>query len=138
MGAALTRLLEEDPSLTMNRESETHQVIMSGLGDSHIDVSVQKLHHKFGVDVEVGMPKVPYRETIRVSTRAEYKHKKQTGGHGQYGHVVLQLEPLERGVGFEFGQKVVGGAVPKNFIPGCGEGNPGHFARGRRCPLPHC
>ena len=122
MGAALTRLLEEDPSLTMNRESETHQVIMSGLGDSHIDVSVQKLHHKFGVDVEVGMPKVPYRETIRVSTRAEYKHKKQTGGHGQYGHVVLQLEPLARGVGFEFGQKVVGGSVPKNFIPAVEKG----------------
>ena len=122
MGAALSRLLEEDPSLTMSRESETHQVIVSGLGDSHIDVSVQKLHHKFGVDVEVGMPKVPYRETIRVSTRAEYKHKKQTGGHGQYGHVVLQLEPLERGVGFEFGQKVVGGAVPKNFIPAVEKG----------------
>ena len=122
MGPALGRLLEEDPSLTMTRESDTHQVILSGLGDSHIDVSVQKLQRKFGVEVEVGTPKVPYRETIRISTRAEYKHKKQTGGHGQYGHVVLQLEPLDRGVGFEFGQKVVGGSVPKNFIPAVEKG----------------
>ena len=122
MGPALGRLLEEDPSLTMTRESDTHQVILSGLGDSHIDVSVQKLQRKFGVAVEVGTPKVPYRETIRISTRAEYKHKKQTGGHGQYGHVVLQLEPLDRGVGFEFGQKVVGGSVPKNFIPAVEKG----------------
>ena len=122
MGPALGRLLEEDPSLTMTRESDTHQVILSGLGDSHIDVAVQKLQRKFGVEVEVGTPKVPYRETIRISTRAEYKHKKQTGGHGQYGHVVLQLEPLDRGVGFEFGQKVVGGSVPKNFIPAVEKG----------------
>ena len=122
MGPALGRLLEEDPSLTMTRESDTHQVILSGLGDSHIDVSVQKLQRKFGVEVEVGTPKVPYRETIRISTRAEYKHKKQTGGHGQYGHVVLQLEPLDRGGGFEFGQKVVGGSVPKNFIPAVEKG----------------
>ena len=122
MGAALTRLLEEDPSLTMTREGETHQVIVSGLGDSHIDVAVQKLARKFGVDVETGTPKVPYRETIRISTRAEYKHKKQTGGHGQYGHVVLQLEPLTRGEGFEFGEKVVGGSVPKNFIPAVEKG----------------
>ena len=122
MGPALGRLLEEDPSLTMTRESDTHQVILSGLGDSHIDVSVQKLQRKFGVEVEVGTPKVPYRETIRISTRAEYKHKKQTGGHGQYGHVVLQLEPLDRGVGFEFREKVVGGSVPKNFIPAVEKG----------------
>ncbi len=122
MGPALARLLEEDPSLKMNRESETHQVIVSGLGDSHIDVAMQKLHRKFGVEVEVGTPKVPYRETIRISTRAEYKHKKQTGGHGQYGHVVLELEPLQRGEGFKFGDKVVGGSVPKNFIPAVEKG----------------
>ena len=122
MGPALTRLLEEDPSLTMTRESDTHEIIVSGLGDSHIDVAVHKLARKFGVEVETGTPKVPYRETIRISTRAEYKHKKQTGGHGQYGHVVLQLEPLDRGVGFEFGEKVVGGAVPKNFIPAVEKG----------------
>ena len=122
MGPALARLLEEDPSLTMTRESDTHEVIVSGLGDSHIDVAVHKLARKFGVEVETGTPKVPYRETIRISTRAEYKHKKQTGGHGQYGHVVLQLEPLSRGEGFEFGEKVVGGAVPKNFIPAVEKG----------------
>ena len=106
----------------MTRESDTHEVIVSGLGDSHIDVAVHKLARKFGVEVETGTPKVPYRETIRISTRAEYKHKKQTGGHGQYGHVVLQLEPLSRGEGFEFGEKVVGGAVPKNFIPAVEKG----------------
>ena len=122
MGPALARLLEEDPSLTMTRESDTHEVIVSGLGDSHIDVAVHKLARKFGVEVEIGTPKVPYRETIRISTRAEYKHKKQTGGHGQYGHVVLELQPLSRGEGFEFGEKVVGGAVPKNFIPAVEKG----------------
>lgn len=122
MGSALTRLLDEDPSMQMTREGDTHQVILSGMGDSHIDVAVQKLHRKFGVEVEVGTPKVPYKETIRVPAKAEYKHKKQTGGHGQYGHVVLQLEPLERGAGFEFGQKVVGGSVPKNFIPAVEKG----------------
>ncbi|MDA1096607.1 MAG: elongation factor G [Chloroflexi bacterium] len=122
LGAALTRLVDEDPSLQMHREGETHQVILAGLGDSHIDVAVQRLHRKFGVDVEAGTPKVPYRESIRTGATAEYRHRKQTGGHGQYAHVVIELEPLHRGSGFEFGQRVVGGAVPKNFIPAVEKG----------------
>ncbi|MBI4235824.1 MAG: elongation factor G [Chloroflexi bacterium] len=122
MGSALTRLLEEDPSLQMTREGDTGEIVLHGLGDSHLDVAVQKLHRKFGVDVEMGTPKVPYKETIRMTTNAEYKHKKQTGGHGQYGHVFLALEPLPRGSGFEFAEKVVGGAVPKNYVPAVEKG----------------
>ena len=122
LGSALARLLDEDPSLRIDREGDTHEVILSGLGDAHVDVTVQKLSRKFGVEVEIGTPKVPYKESIRVHKRTEYKHKKQTGGHGQYGHVVIELEPLERGSGFTFGDKVVGGSVPKNFIPAVEKG----------------
>ncbi|MDP7618815.1 MAG: elongation factor G, partial [Dehalococcoidia bacterium] len=122
LGSSLARLLDEDPSLRIDREGDTHEVILSGLGDAHVDVAVQKLARKFGVEVEVGTPKVPYKESIRITRRAEYKHKKQTGGHGQYGHVVIELEPLKRGSGFTFGDKVVGGSVPKNFIPAVEKG----------------
>ncbi len=122
LGTSLARLLDEDPSLRINRQGDTHEVILSGLGDAHIDVAVQKLFRKFGVEVEIGTPKVPYKESIRISRRSEYKHKKQTGGHGQYGHVVIELEPMERGTGFTFGDKVVGGTVPKNFIPAVEKG----------------
>ena len=122
LGTSLARLLDEDPSLRINREGDTHEVILSGLGDAHIDVAVQKLSRKFGVEVEVGTPKVPYKESIRISQRTEYRHKKQTGGHGQYGHVVIELEPMERGAGFVFGDRVVGGTVPKNFIPAVEKG----------------
>lgn len=122
LGSSLARLLDEDPSLRIDREGDTHEVILSGLGDAHVDVAVQKLARKFGVGVEAGTPKVPYKESIRITRRAEYKHKKQTGGHGQYGHVVIELEPLKRGSGFTFGDKVVGGSVPKNFIPAVEKG----------------
>ena len=122
LGSSLARLVDEDPSLRINREGDTHEVILSGLGDGHIDVAVQKLSRKFGVEVEVGTPKVPYKESIRIHQRSEYRHKKQTGGHGQYGHVVIELEPMERGAGFTFGDKVVGGSVPKNFIPAVEKG----------------
>lgn len=122
MGAALTRLSEEDPTLTVHRELGTGESILSGMGDTHLAVAAEKMQRKFGVNVELSTPKVPYRETITVTTKSEYKHKKQSGGHGQYGHVLLELEPLpERGEN-EFTEKVVGGSVPRNYIPAVEKG----------------
>ena len=92
------------------------------MGETHLDVAAERLSSKFGVEVNLQRPKVPYKETINTTTEAEYKHKKQTGGHGQYGHVLLELEPLPRGTGFEFTERVVGGAVPRNYIPAVEKG----------------
>ncbi|MBI2857207.1 MAG: elongation factor G [Chloroflexi bacterium] len=122
MSAALPRLCEEDPSLTVRRDLETGETILSGLGESHLDVAAEKLQRKFGAGVTLATPRVPYRETISGRAEAEYKHKKQTGGHGQYGHVLLRLEPQESGAGFEFVAAVVGGSVPRNFIPAVEKG----------------
>ena len=96
--------------------------MLGGLGDTPLAVAVEKMKRKFGVDLALSAPKVPHKETIRSTTRVEYKHKKQTGGHGQYGHVWLELEPRPRGAGFEFAVKVVGGAVPKEYIPSVEKG----------------
>jgi len=122
MGTALSRLTEEDPTLKVHRELGTNETILSGMGDTHLDVAAEKMQRKFGVNVEMGVPKVPYRETITVPSKAEYKHKKQSGGHGQYGHVLLELEPLSRDSDNEFGNRIVGGAVPKNYIPAVEKG----------------
>jgi elongation factor G len=122
LGASLTRLLEEDPTLRMHRDPGTNETILSGLGETHLKVAADKLTRKFGVSIELSIPKVPYRETILGTGQAEYKHKKQTGGHGQYGHAVLTVEPLPRGSGFEFADKVVGGAIPRNYIPAVEKG----------------
>ncbi|MDP2954730.1 MAG: elongation factor G, partial [Chloroflexota bacterium] len=122
MGSSLARLCEEDPTLRMHREQDTAETILSGMGEAHLEAAAEKMRRKFGVEVEISTPKVPYKETITVGTKAEYKHKKQTGGHGQYGHVFLALEPLSRGSGFEFASKVVGGSVPKNYIPAVEKG----------------
>jgi len=122
LGSSLSRLVEEDPSLQVHRDGDTMETILSGVGDTQLDVAAEKMLRKFGVDVGMEPPKVPYKETISVTTRAEYKHKKQTGGHGQYGHVSLELEPRPRGEGYEFGDKIVGGAVPKNYIPSVEKG----------------
>jgi len=122
LGAALSRLSEEDPTLQVRREPDTNETILSGLGETHLDVAAEKMLRKFGVSVELETPKVPYKETITTPAKAEYKHKKQTGGHGQYGHVFLELEPLPRGTGREFVDKVVGGAIPKNYIPAVEKG----------------
>ena len=97
MGAAIVRVVDEDPSLRMTREQATGETVLSGLGDAHIDVAIKRLQRKFGVEVIVGTPRVPYRETVKTKTAVEYKHKKQSGGHGQYGHVHLELEPLPKG-----------------------------------------
>jgi len=122
LGAALARLAEEDPTLRVHRDADTGETILSGLGDTHLGVAAEKMLHKFGVGVKLETPKVPYKETITVPAKAEYKHKKQTGGHGQYGHVLLELEPLPRSNGSEFADKVVGGAIPKNYIPAVEKG----------------
>ena len=122
MTSSLARISEEDPSLSVTREPNTLEVLLGGLGDTHVEVSVEKMRRKFGVDMGLQLPRVPYKETIARPTRVEYKHKKQTGGHGQYGHVWLELEPLPRGTGFEFADRVVGGSVPREYIPSVEKG----------------
>ncbi len=122
LGAALSRLSEEDPTLQVHREANTGETILSGLGETHLEVATEKMLRKFGVGVELQTPRVPYKETITIPAKAEYKHKKQTGGHGQYGHVFLDLQPLSRGSGREFASKVVGGSIPRNYIPAVEKG----------------
>lgn len=118
----LSRLAETDPTFKWEYDPETGETVVSGLGTIHLDVMIERLKSIFGVDVEVGKPKIAYRETISKKAVAEYKHKKQTGGHGQYGHVKIELEPLPRGAGFEFVDKIFGGVIPKNFIPSVEKG----------------
>ena len=116
MGPALSKLVEEDWTLSVHKDSVTSETILSGMGEAHFEVVVEKLKRKFGVELRTETPKIPYKETLSKQVNAEYKHKKQTGGHGQYGHVLLNIEPMPRGSGFEFTEKVVGGSVPKNYI----------------------
>lgn len=119
---AIGRIAEEDPSLQISREPDTNELLMGGLGDVHVEVAVEKMKRKFGVEVELMTPKVPYKETIASQTNSHYRHKKQSGGHGQFAEVYLELEPLPRGSGFEFDQRVVGGAVPREYIPSVQKG----------------
>ena len=122
MSQALARIVEEDPSLRVTREADINETHISGQGETHIDVAMERIKRKFGTELEIQLPKVPYKETITSVTRAEYRHKKQTGGHGQYGHVLLRLEPLERGEGIQFGAEVVGGLSPQGVYTRSGEG----------------
>ncbi|MEJ5186097.1 MAG: elongation factor G, partial [Candidatus Geothermincolales bacterium] len=122
LSTALSKLCEEDPSFHVYRNNETKQTIISGMGESHLDIMVDRLTRKFNVNVNTSLPKVPYKETIRKSAKAEGKHKKQTGGHGQFGIAWVEIEPLERGAGFEFVDKIVGGVIPKQFIPSVEKG----------------
>ena len=122
MGSALSRIAEEDPTLRIHREHDTNETILSGLGDSHLEVSAEKMRRKFGVDLELTRPKIPYKETITAGGSSEYIHKKQTGGHGQYARVAIKLEPAARGTGFEFVNRIVGGAVPRTYIPAVEKG----------------
>lgn len=117
MGSVLPRICEEDPSLKVQRNIETKENIISGIGDHHLEMVRERIQRKFGVGIVLKTPKIAYKETISVSTKAEHKHKKQSGGHGQYGHVLLELEPLPRSGGFVFVNKIVGGTIPKNYIP---------------------
>jgi len=122
MSTVLPKICEDDLTLKVHREADIGEILLGGMGETHLDVAAERLSSKFGVEVNLQRPKVPYKETIGVTTEAEYKHKKQTGGHGQYGHVLLELEPLSRGTGFEFTERVVGGAVPRNYIPAVEKG----------------
>ncbi|MYC36868.1 MAG: elongation factor G [Chloroflexi bacterium] len=122
MSLALGRIVEEDPSLQMSRNASTSETLITGLGDAQIDVAIDKIKRKFGAELRVRLPRVPYRETITRTTQSEYRHKKQSGGHGQFGHVILRLEPMDRDQGFEFGNEVVGGRVPREYIPSVEKG----------------
>ena len=122
LGKGLSRLLEEDPTLTIRTDKNTEESILSGMGELHLQIIVDRLKEEFDVDVVVGQPKVAYKETILKSATGEYKHVKQSGGKGQYGHVVFEMSPLERGKDFEFIDKIKGGAIPKSFIPAIKKG----------------
>ena len=118
----LHKLVEEDPSLEFTRNNETHEMILSAMSQLHVDVTFEKLKRKYGIEVNVHTPKVPYKETVRKPATAQGKYKKQTGGHGQYGDTWIKIEPLRRGAGFEFVNHIVGGAIPRNFIPAVEKG----------------
>lgn len=118
---ALARLAEEDPTIRVSKNTETKELILTGLGEMHLEVLQEKLARKFGVAVNMRVPKVPYRETIKKAVQVEGKHKKQSGGHGQYGHVWLRMEPFDGGE-FEFTEEVFGGAVPKQYFPAVEKG----------------
>ncbi|MGI6574430.1 MAG: elongation factor G [bacterium] len=122
LGTGLSRLLEEDPTLKLEKQSETRELLLYGMGDVHLDVTIERLKRKFGVEVDTKVPKVPYRETIRKTVKVEGKHKKQTGGHGQYGHVWIEMQPLAEGEGLVFEENIFGGAVPKQYIPAVEKG----------------
>jgi elongation factor G len=122
LGQALQRMLEEEPGMRVTREEATGETILTAMGDAHVDVIIERLKRKFGAAVKTGTPTVPYRETIRKPTKIDNRFKRQTGGHGQFGHVVIEFEPLESGSGFEFGDRIVGGVVPKQYIPAVEKG----------------
>ncbi|GAB6905524.1 Elongation factor G [Desulfosarcina cetonica] len=119
---SLSKLLEEDTSLKLERNAETKEILLSGLGQVHIESTIEKLKRKFNVEVILKTPKIPYRETIKKKVRVQGKHKKQSGGHGQYGDCWIVMEPLPRGTGFEFVDAIVGGVIPKQYIPAVEKG----------------
>src|SRR5262245_24593072 len=118
----LHKLIEEDPTLDFSRNTDTKEMVLSGMGQLHLDLALEKLHRKYGADVVIHTPKIAYRETIRGTAQAQGKYKKQTGGHGQYGDCWLELTSLARGAGFIFENRVVGGVIPRNFIPAVEKG----------------
>ena len=119
---ALNRLVEEDPSLLFTREADTGEALLVGMGDSHLALAIQRAQRKLGANLLLQAPRVPYKETLSAVARVEHRYKQQSGGHGHFAHVVMRLEPLDRGVGVEFTTEVVGGSVPKDFIPAVEKG----------------
>ena len=122
LGQALAKLVEEDPSITVVHNPETHEVVLWGQGEMHLRVATERLADRFGVQIERRQPSVGYRETIRKGIQQRGRHKKQSGGHGQYGDVVIDIKPMPRGAGFSFEDKITGGVVPRNYIPAVEEG----------------
>ncbi len=122
VSSGIHKLLDEDPTLRFAYDEQTKEMVLSGMGQVHLEVTIEKLKRKFGVDVIMKTPKVPYKETIRTKARAQGKYKKQTGGHGQYGDAWLEVEPVQRGGGFEFVDKIVGGVIPRQYIPAVEKG----------------
>jgi elongation factor G len=120
--SSLHRIMEEDPTYQVQRDVETKEMILSGMGQVHVEVAVEKLKRKFGVEVVLKEPKVPYRETIKKSVKQHYRHKKQSGGRGQFADVHIEIAPLARGEGYQFIDKVVGGVIPRQFIPAVDKG----------------
>ncbi len=120
--SSLSRLMEEDLTLKLDRNDETREMILSGMGEIHIETIVDKLRRKFAVEVNLKLPKVSYKETIKGKTRVQHKYKKQSGGRGQYGDCTIEMEPLPRGQGFQFYDKIVGGAIPRQYIPAVEKG----------------
>lgn len=130
MGLALAKLSEEDPTFTIETNQDTGQTVIGGMGELHLDVLVDRMKREFKVDANVGQPQVAYRETIRRSSQGEGKYIKQTGGHGQYGHVLLKIEPKDRGTGYEFVNEITGGRVPREFIEPTNKGIQEALTRG--------
>ncbi|MBN1180148.1 MAG: elongation factor G, partial [Anaerolineae bacterium] len=122
MGPTLTRICEEDPTLHWHQEPTTRQTILEGMGEAHVDIAVRRMSNRFGVSVETAIPKVPYQETVMRTASDSYRHKKQTGGAGQFAEVHMRLEPLPRGTGFEYEWDVFGGAVSTSFKPSIEKG----------------
>lgn len=122
MGNAVARILEEDPGLRFYRDPQTNEFLLAGMGGQHVEIIVSRLKRRYNVEVELRAPKIPYRETIRGFADVHGRHKKQTGGHGQFGDCKIKMEPLERGKGFEFVNSIFGGAIPKQFIPAVEKG----------------
>lgn len=119
---AISKLLEEDPSLHLTRERQTNEILIEGLGQTHLKIIGEKIKRKYGVDLQLHLPKVPYQETIKGKATAQYRHKKQSGGHGQFADNTLTIEPLARGEGYQFIDQIVGGVVPRQYIPAIDKG----------------
>ena len=122
ISGALSKLATEDPTFTVTHDPQTKELIVSGLGDLHLSVMIERMKKRFNVEVELGTPKVSYKETITKGTKVQGKFKRQSGGRGQYGDVWIEVEPLESGKGVEFVDKIFGGAIPRNFIPSAEKG----------------
>ena len=130
MGIGLAKLAEEDPTFQTYTDEETGQTIIAGMGELHLEIIVDRLLREFKVEANVGKPQVAYKETIRKEVDIEHKYARQSGGKGQYGHVLMKLEPLEPGAGYEFVNKIVGGAIPKEYIPAVDAGVQGAMQTG--------
>lgn len=133
---ATHRAVEEDPAIRIERNPETHQTLLWGMGETHVQITLERMHRKFGVEIETAEPQVAYRETATTASEFEGKHKKQSGGRGQFGVAHVRLEPLPRGEGYEFVDKVVGGSIPRQFIPAVDKGIQEAMARGPLAGFP--